>query len=76
MTADGIDVRTSLACTHAAGTAGDLRVGYGCGTEIRGSHVLVVTGRTPKTDTLGLDHLDLEPDAAGHLPVDHRPTGD
>ncbi|ANE78252.1 mercuric reductase [Mycobacteroides abscessus] len=71
MTADGITVATATTCTHAAGTAGNIRIGC-TGTEtaeITGSHLLLATGRTPNTDALGLEHLDLQPDPHGFLTV-------
>jgi pyruvate/2-oxoglutarate dehydrogenase complex dihydrolipoamide dehydrogenase (E3) component len=69
MTADGITVLTGTTCTDAAGTAGDIRLGC-TGAEITGSHVLIAAGRTPNTDALGLEHLGLQPDPGGFLPVD------
>ena len=69
--ADGIDVRLSTTCTAVDGTAGNLRVGCeGDTDEIIGTHLLVATGRTPNTDTLGLENLDLTADERGYLPVD------
>ncbi len=44
----------------------------GEGGELSGSHLLVAAGRRPNTDTFGLEHLGLEPDAAGFLAVDDR----
>lgn len=67
--ADGIEVLTATRCTAVDGQPDDLRVGCD-GAELAGTHLLVAAGRTPNTDRLGLDHLDLEPDARGYLPVD------
>ncbi|MBC7301036.1 MAG: mercuric reductase [Nocardia sp.] len=81
MIADGITVLTGTTCTHATGAAGNIRLGC-TGTETgehAGSHLLVATGRTPNTDTLGLEHLDLQPDSRGFLTVDdtlHTSTED
>ncbi|MFI2549741.1 mercuric reductase [Streptomyces rochei] len=72
MIADGITVLTGTTCTHATGTAGDIRIGC-TGTEpgeLKGSHLLIATGRTPNTDRLGLEHLGLQPDSHGFLTVD------
>lgn len=71
-TAEGIEVHTGTTCVAAAGSAGDIRLGCTGETagEVRGSHLLIATGRTPNTDTVGLEHLGLEPDPAGFLPVD------
>lgn len=72
MIADGITVLTATTCTHATGTAGNIRLGC-TGTEPgehAGSHLLVATGRAPNTDNLGLEHLGLQPDSRGFLNVD------
>lgn len=72
--AEGIDVFTVTTCT-AATTSGD-RIRVACegkdASELEGSHLLVATGRTPNSDTLDLDQLDLTPDEAGYLAVDDR----
>jgi pyruvate/2-oxoglutarate dehydrogenase complex dihydrolipoamide dehydrogenase (E3) component len=71
---DGITVLTATACTAVDGQPGRVRVGCQ-GTEageIPGTHLLIATGRTPNTDNLGLEHLSLEPDEHGFLPVDDR----
>lgn len=71
-TTDGITVLTSTTCTAVDGRPGHIRAGCQGSEagEITGSHLLIATGRTPNTDTLGLEHLSLEPDARGFLPVD------
>lgn len=79
--AEGIEVLTSTECVAVDGTGGDVRVA--CTgediAEVQGSHLLVAAGRTPNTDELGLEHLDLDPDPRGYLPVDgeapHRGGG-
>ena len=72
MTADGITVLTGTTCSDAAGMAGDIRLGCTGAerAEITGSHLLISAGRSPNTDTLGLEHLGLQPDPGGFLPVD------
>jgi pyruvate/2-oxoglutarate dehydrogenase complex dihydrolipoamide dehydrogenase (E3) component len=70
--ADGITVLAGTTCVGAAAADGGVRVwcqGSQPG-ELSGSHLLVAAGRTPNTDTFGLEHLDLEPNAAGFLAVD------
>ena len=56
------------------GTSGNIRVTCqgADNSEITGSHVLIAAGRTPNTDTLGLEHLNLNPDPDGFLPVDEH----
>jgi pyruvate/2-oxoglutarate dehydrogenase complex dihydrolipoamide dehydrogenase (E3) component len=39
-------------------------------SEIRGSHLLIATGRRPNTDDLGLEHADVKRDARGYIIVD------
>lgn len=70
--ADGITVITSTTCTHATGTAGNIRIGCAGshGDDMVGTHLLVATGRIPNSDRLGVEHLDLDPDHAGYLDVD------
>lgn len=76
--ADGIHVLCGTTCVAVDGEAGAIRVGCEGAehTEVTGTHLLIAAGRTPNSDTLGLDHLGLEPDDAGYLPVDeHLRTG-
>ena len=71
--ADGINVTTSTSCTHVEGEAGNVIVG--CAGEIdqiKGTHLLVATGRIPNSDTIGLEHLGIEPNAAGFVDVDDQ----
>ncbi len=44
----------------------------GTSAEIRGSHVLVATGRRPNTDDLGLEKAGVAVDARGYIPVDDQ----
>lgn len=70
--ADGIDVLTGTSCVAVTGRAGDIRVGCSGDQvgEVSGSHLLIAAGRSPNTDSIGLDHLGLEPDPSGFLSVD------
>lgn len=73
-TAEGIDVLTGTTCT-AATAAGDA-VRILCegaeSTELEGTHLLLAAGRTPNTDRVGLDQLDLPVDEHGYVIVDDR----
>ena len=70
--AEGIEVLTDTECVGAAGGQGEIRIT--CTgpetTQLSGTHLLIATGRTPNTDTLGVDELGLEPDGGGYLGVD------
>lgn len=72
--ADGLTVLTATTCTAVEGEPGRIRVG--CqgdeSGEITGTHLLIAAGRTPNTDHLGVEHLGLEPDEQGFLPVDDQ----
>ncbi len=68
--ADGIEVLLGTTCVAVAGGPGHVRVGCDTGTELVGSHLLIAAGRIPHSDQLGLEHLGLDPDPQGFLPVD------
>ena len=52
-------------------TAGDgIAVTLGGGKQLRGSHLLVATGRRPNTDDLGCDAAGIELDKHGHIVAD------
>ncbi len=64
--AEGID-----AVIGVSGGAGAIEVGCRpeANTEVA-THLLIAAGRTPNSDGLGLEHLDLQPDPSGYLRVD------
>ena len=72
--ADGVNVVTSTSCTHASRTDGGIRIGCAGASrdDIVGTHLLVATGRVPNSDTIGLEHLGIEPNRAGFIDVDDR----
>jgi pyruvate/2-oxoglutarate dehydrogenase complex dihydrolipoamide dehydrogenase (E3) component len=47
-----------------------MRVDRGGASELRGSHLLVATGRRPNTDDLGLDLAGVKRDEGGYIVVD------
>lgn len=55
---DGGGVVASIRATHD-----------GAGREIRASHILIATGRTPNSDTLALERVGIERDDRGFIPV-------
>ncbi|CAN5157801.1 mercuric reductase [soil metagenome] len=70
---DGIEVVLGTGCT-AVDQADGGRIAVACAgdesSELDASHLLVAAGRVPNTDRLHLQHLDLEPDERGFVPVD------
>lgn len=72
---DGLEVYLDADVLHAGREQGevvlDLQQPAGP-LRLRGSHVLVATGRTPNSDDLGLAAAGVETDAAGHVRVNER----
>jgi len=72
---EGIQVRLGAKCKSFA-RQGDQVVASveaaGAGSEIRGSHLLIATGRRPNTDDLGLDKAGIAVDARGNILVDEQ----
>jgi pyruvate/2-oxoglutarate dehydrogenase complex dihydrolipoamide dehydrogenase (E3) component len=70
---EGVNVSLN-AKTSRIGKQGDdvvMTVDRGSGSEkLRGSHLLVATGRRPNTDDLGLDQAGVKQDRAGYIVVD------
>ena len=72
---EGITVRTGAECIRFAPHAEAVAVGLECTSgdpEIVGSDVLLVVGRRPNTDDLGLDNAGVATDARGYIQVDDR----
>ena len=71
--ADGVDVRTGVALRSVRRDGDETVVAFEAGGEpqkVRGSHLLLATGRRGNTADLGLEALGVTPDARGFLPVD------
>ncbi|MEX2653554.1 MAG: FAD-dependent oxidoreductase [Acidimicrobiia bacterium] len=71
---EGIDVLTDTACVAVEPTDQGVRV-HCRGAEdtfIVASHLLVAAGRTPNSDELGLEYLEVATDSVGFVPVDDR----
>jgi pyruvate/2-oxoglutarate dehydrogenase complex dihydrolipoamide dehydrogenase (E3) component len=69
--ADGIELYFG---EHAAGVrrdGGEYVLEFEGGDELRGDRLLVATGRRPRTESLGLDSVGVEPTRQG-IPVDER----
>lgn len=68
---EGIQVRLGTKCRSFA-REGDERIARVDGSEIRGSHVLIATGRRPNTDDLGLEKAGVAVDSRGYIQVDDQ----
>jgi pyruvate/2-oxoglutarate dehydrogenase complex dihydrolipoamide dehydrogenase (E3) component len=79
---EDINVRLSAKCLRIARQGDDIVMTVDCAgtsepgtsepgtSEIRGSHLLIATGRRPNTDDLGLDRAGVEQDDRGYIVVD------
>jgi pyruvate/2-oxoglutarate dehydrogenase complex dihydrolipoamide dehydrogenase (E3) component len=70
---EGIDVRLNSNCMALSNAGDEIEVRADCSSgdlAIRGSHVLMATGRQPNTDDLGLENTAVARDARGYVQVD------
>jgi pyruvate/2-oxoglutarate dehydrogenase complex dihydrolipoamide dehydrogenase (E3) component len=72
LTREGITVRPDAKCLRVAKQGGDIVMTVDCdgASELRGSHLLVATGRQPNTGDLGLDQAGVKQDEHGYIVVD------
>jgi pyruvate/2-oxoglutarate dehydrogenase complex dihydrolipoamide dehydrogenase (E3) component len=72
LTKEGISVRLNANCLRVSSQGSDIVLTVDCdgSSEIRGSHLLVATGRRPNTDDLGLERAGVRQDARGYIAVD------
>jgi pyruvate/2-oxoglutarate dehydrogenase complex dihydrolipoamide dehydrogenase (E3) component len=72
LTREGITVRPDAKCLRVAKQDDDIVMTVDCegASELRGSHLLVATGRQPNTDDLGLDQAGVKQDEHGYIVVD------
>ena len=67
-----VNVRLNAECIAVSGVAGGVEVRAACAEgspTIRGSHLLVATGRRPNTDDLGLENTGIARDERGYIRV-------
>jgi pyruvate/2-oxoglutarate dehydrogenase complex dihydrolipoamide dehydrogenase (E3) component len=70
---EGIDIATNAAVARVEGTSGkSVTLHLSDGAVLRGSHLLVATGRTPNTQNMGLDIVGVKTTPAGHIQVNER----
>lgn len=69
LTEDGVEVLLNATTTRASGNV-ELQVKVPDGArEVKGSHLLVATGRVPNTDALNLDAAGIKTDKRGYVRV-------
>lgn len=76
LAADGIDIHLERLATTAKRDGEDYVLGFGDGSELRASKLLVATGRKPRLEGLGLDKAGIEPGKAGIAVDEHLRAGD
>ena len=69
---EGIDVNLGAKCLRIDQQGDDIvmTIDRGGTSELRGSHLLIATGRRPNTDDLGLDRAGVKRDEHGYIVVD------
>jgi pyruvate/2-oxoglutarate dehydrogenase complex dihydrolipoamide dehydrogenase (E3) component len=70
---EGIEIQTNAKCLNVSKHDGEIVMALDCeqgAREVRGSHLLIATGRRPNTDDLGLDRAGVKQDARGFIEVD------
>jgi pyruvate/2-oxoglutarate dehydrogenase complex dihydrolipoamide dehydrogenase (E3) component len=69
---EGITVLRGAKCLRLNKQGDDIVMTVDCGgrSELRGSHMLIATGRRPNTDDLGLDRAGIKRDERGYIVVD------
>ncbi len=72
---EGVNFRFNAECIGGSEEGGQVVVEVDCSKgppEIKGSHLLLATGRRPNTDDLGLENTDIETDERGFIQVDDQ----
>ena len=73
---EGVQVRTATRVDRVEGLSGNFvklhATGSGAQEIIEGSDLLVASGRTPNTDSIGLEAAGVERDNRGYIKVDER----
>ena len=73
---DGVELMLGVQATAARRDGEDYVLALADGSEVRGDHLLVATGRRPRVDGIGLDTVGVHADRHG-IPVDaHLRAGD
>jgi pyruvate/2-oxoglutarate dehydrogenase complex dihydrolipoamide dehydrogenase (E3) component len=75
LVAEGVQIRLNAKCISLARRDRGVAVGLTCdegSPEVVGSHVLLAVGRTPNTNDLGLDRVEVATDQRGYITVDDQ----
>jgi len=70
---EGVEIRTNATCLNVSQRNSEIVMTLDCdqgAREVKGSHLLVATGRRPNTDDLGLDRAGVTLDKRGYIEVD------
>jgi pyruvate/2-oxoglutarate dehydrogenase complex dihydrolipoamide dehydrogenase (E3) component len=70
---EGVDIRLNATCLSVSRQSDDIVMQVDCSEgapEIRGSHLLIATGRRPNTNDLGLERAGVKRDSRGFIEVD------
>ena len=70
---EGVTIRLNATCLNVAKKDSDIVMRLDCSDgarEVKGSHLLIATGRRPNTDDLGLEHAGVKQDARAFIEVD------
>jgi pyruvate/2-oxoglutarate dehydrogenase complex dihydrolipoamide dehydrogenase (E3) component len=72
LTREGVTIRPGAKCLQIDKQGDEIVMTVDCDgvSELRGSHLLVATGRRPNTDDLGLDRAGVTRDGRGYIVVD------
>jgi pyruvate/2-oxoglutarate dehydrogenase complex dihydrolipoamide dehydrogenase (E3) component len=66
----GADLRLGVGATRAERTEGGLRLHLDDGGHIDADRILVATGRRPRVENIGLEHLGVQADPQTGVPID------
>lgn len=69
---DGIAVHLGVGVARAESISSGVALTLEDGRQVRGSHLLVATGRTPNSDALGLSAAGVEADEGGYIKTNER----
>lgn len=72
---EGINIRLKAECLGAVNKDGGVEVNVDCEEglpTLKGTHLLLATGRRPNTDDLGLENTQVERDGRGFIEVDDQ----